>query len=84
MKKLEETNHITMADLPNTIRAIKKLNSHNYWKTCIDSYLQAQDLWEVIGGGETTTPQEAGETLRKWNVDSRKSMDWTMMKYFVH
>jgi len=57
--------YVTMANLINTTGAIKKLNMNNYsyWKTCIESYLQGQDLWEVVGGGETGAPQEAGDAL---------------------
>nr|CAD1834390.1 unnamed protein product [Ananas comosus var. bracteatus] len=66
-----------MADLVGTTSGIKKLNNHNfgYWQTCIESYLQGQDLWEVIGGAETTSPQkENAEVFRKWRIKAGKAM----------
>jgi len=55
------------ANLANAVGAVKRLNGHNYnyEKTCMESDLQGHDLWEVIGGGKTTTPEVAGETLKK-------------------
>ena len=46
-------------DFSGTIGGMKKLNTSNYiyWKACIESYLQGQDLWEVVGGSETTPPE---------------------------
>nr|CAD1829820.1 unnamed protein product [Ananas comosus var. bracteatus] len=66
-----------MADLAGTTSEIKKLNNHNYgyWQTCIESYLQGQDLWEVIGGAETTPPpKENAEVFRKWRIKAGKAM----------
>ncbi|KAK4434384.1 hypothetical protein Salat_0601200 [Sesamum alatum] len=42
-----------MGDL-QVICGIKKLNNNNYnsWSTCIMSYMQGQDLWEVVNGNE--------------------------------
>ena len=52
-----------------SVGVIRKLNNNNYsmWKTCMESYLQGQDLWEVVAGTETTSPppeDEAGN-IRK-------------------
>ncbi|KAJ0104599.1 hypothetical protein Patl1_19397 [Pistacia atlantica] len=50
---------------------VKKLNKDNYdkWATCMESYLQGQDLWEVFGGNEVTQPEEdANGILRKWKI----------------
>nr|CAD1844160.1 unnamed protein product [Ananas comosus var. bracteatus] len=66
-----------MADRVGTTSGIKKLNNHNYgyWQTCIESYLQGQDLWEAIGGAETTPPpKENGEVFRKWRIKAGKAM----------
>ena len=41
------------------------------WSTCIESYLQGQDLWEIVVGGETT-PFENAEAL--WKIKARKAM----------
>ncbi|KAE8683196.1 putative disease resistance protein [Hibiscus syriacus] len=57
-----------MGDL-QVVGGIKKLNNKNYntWATCMESYLQGQDLWEVVGGGEVTQPagEDANGILRK-------------------
>jgi hypothetical protein len=67
-----------MADL-GASSGIRKLNSHNYgyWKTCIESYLQGQDLWEVVAGSEVVPPakeKDQGEPLRKWKIKAGKAM----------
>ncbi|XP_076908036.1 uncharacterized protein LOC143564733 [Bidens hawaiensis] len=57
---------------------VKKLNHQNYksWSTCLSSYLQGQDLWEVVQGNDTL--QHARETqdgaLRKWKVKAGKAL----------
>ena len=60
-----------MVDL-QVVRGIKKLNNQNYntWATCMESYLQGQDLWEVVGGDEATQPivEDANGILRKWKI----------------
>ena len=46
------------------------------WRTCMESYLQGQDLWEVIVGTEVTSPppdDEAGN-IRKWKINVGKAM----------
>ena len=75
-----------MADLAGASSGIKKLNSHNYgyWKTCMESYLQGQDLWEVVAGTETVPPpkesgdssrkKDGAEALRKWRIKAGKAM----------
>ncbi|KAH6795253.1 hypothetical protein C2S52_005730 [Perilla frutescens var. hirtella] len=63
-----------MAEL-HVVGGMKQLNNHNYttWETCMESYLQGQDLWEVVGGKETTPPEKA-EALRKWKIKAGKAM----------
>ncbi|KAK3119631.1 hypothetical protein QOZ80_9AG0673040 [Eleusine coracana subsp. coracana] len=58
-----------MVDLGSASSGIKKLNSHNYgyWKTCMESYLQGQDLWEVIEGAKAVPPEKES-ALRKWRI----------------
>nr|KAJ0206902.1 hypothetical protein LSAT_V11C500256870 [Lactuca sativa] len=59
------------------VGGIKKLNNNNYktWETCMKSYLQGQDLWEVVGGSETTPPEEdVNGALRKWKIKAGKAM----------
>lgn len=58
-----------MADLANATGGLEKFNNHNYdyWRSCLESYLQGQDLWEVVGGSETAAPtRENAEALRRW------------------
>jgi hypothetical protein len=49
----------------------------------MESYLQGQDLWEVVVGAEIVPPKESGdssskkegaEALRKWRIKGRKAM----------
>nr|GEW18524.1 hypothetical protein VITISV_003097 [Tanacetum cinerariifolium] len=57
---------------------IKKLNNQNYnsWSTCMTSYLQGQDLWEVVNGNEVRQPEaeDANGVLRKWRIKAGKAM----------
>ncbi|XP_050111787.1 uncharacterized protein LOC126590352 [Malus sylvestris] len=65
-----------MEDL-QVVGGIKKLNNKNYntWATCMESYLQGQDLWDVIGGNEVTQPEEdTSDILRKWKIKAGKAM----------
>lgn len=52
-------------------------NNYNYWKLCMEAYLQGQDLWDLISGDETSipanTPQNA-ELRRKWKIKSGKAL----------
>ncbi|KAE8704478.1 hypothetical protein F3Y22_tig00110450pilonHSYRG00264 [Hibiscus syriacus] len=68
---------VKMGDL-QVVGGIKKLNNKNYntWATCMESYLQGQDLWEVVGGGEVTQPatEDANGILRKWKIKAGKAM----------
>ncbi|KAL4272543.1 hypothetical protein GQ457_13G024990 [Hibiscus cannabinus] len=66
-----------MADFASTSNGIRKLNNHNYgyWETCIESYLQGQDLWEIVVGTDTTPPPaENAEALRKWKIKAGKAL----------
>ncbi|KAG6752467.1 hypothetical protein POTOM_044702 [Populus tomentosa] len=66
-----------MGDL-QVIGGIKKLNNQNYntWSTCMMSYMQGQDLWEVVNGCEITQPEaeDANGALRKWKIKAGKAM----------
>ncbi|GMI78881.1 hypothetical protein HRI_001557400 [Hibiscus trionum] len=65
-----------MADL-QVVGGIKKLSNQNYnsCSTCMMSYLQGQDLWEVVNGNESTQPKDDGNgTLRKWKIKAGKAM----------
>ncbi|XP_073014586.1 uncharacterized protein [Primulina eburnea] len=66
-----------MSDL-QVVCGIKKLNNQNYntWSTCMLSYMQGQDLWEVVNGSEVTQPEaeDVHGTLRKWKIKAGKAM----------
>ncbi|XP_071729425.1 uncharacterized protein [Rutidosis leptorrhynchoides] len=66
-----------MSDL-QVVGGIKKLNNQNYnsWSTCIMSYMQGQDLWEVVNGNNIQQPAEEDNNgvLRKWRVKAGKAM----------
>jgi hypothetical protein len=61
-------------DLSNTIDGHKKLNNSNYiyYNVCIESYLQCQDLWEVVDGSETTSSELAKEATMTESVEDPK------------
>ncbi|KAL4196505.1 hypothetical protein AMTRI_Chr04g183600 [Amborella trichopoda] len=41
----------------------------------MESYLQGQDLWEVIGGIKTIPPvRENTKVLRRWRIEAGKAM----------
>ncbi|KAJ4972418.1 hypothetical protein NE237_005517 [Protea cynaroides] len=50
-------------EVANSVGAIEKLTHTNYidWKSCLESYLQGQDLWEVINGADTNQPNDSSE-----------------------
>ena len=63
----------TMGDF-QIVGEIKKLN-YNTWATCMMSYLQRHDLWEIVGGCETTPPEEdSNGAFRKWRIKADKAM----------
>ncbi|KAA8547802.1 hypothetical protein F0562_004231 [Nyssa sinensis] len=66
-----------MSDL-QVVGGIKKLNNQNYntWMTCMSSYMQGQDLWEVVNGSEVTKPEaeDANGILRKWKIKAGKAL----------
>lgn len=71
---MHPNKHLTPS---NAIRGLEKLNNYNYdlWHTCMESYLQGQDLWEIVGGIKTTalTPKII-EALRKWSIKVGKAI----------
>nr|XP_043639484.1 uncharacterized protein LOC122610570 [Erigeron canadensis] len=59
------------------VGGIKKLNNKNYnsWATCMKSYLQGQDLWDVVDSTDVEPPSESDNgVLRKWKIKSGKAM----------
>ncbi|KAK1413456.1 hypothetical protein QVD17_35229 [Tagetes erecta] len=65
-----------MAEL-SVIGGIEKLNHTNYktWATCIKSYLQGQDLWNVVNGNDTRMPiNDINGSQGKWQIKAGKAM----------
>ena len=59
------------------VGGIKKLNNNYYntWETYMMSYLQGQDLWEIIGRSETmSSVEDSNDALRKWRIKAGKAM----------
>lgn len=59
--------------------AIEKLvsNNYNYWKLCMEAYLQGQDLWELVSGADMVIPEDTPQNVelrRKWNIKSGKAL----------
>ncbi|XP_026439708.1 uncharacterized protein LOC113338515 [Papaver somniferum] len=51
-------------------------SNYQYWKICMESYLQGQDLWELVSGAEripADNPKNS-EARRKWKVKCGKAM----------
>ncbi|XP_076959133.1 uncharacterized protein LOC143635131 [Bidens hawaiensis] len=65
-----------MAELQLSGR-MKKLNDQNYnvWSTCLMSYLQGQDLWEVTNGSDVNEPRiDTDGAIHKWRVKVGRAM----------
>ncbi|GMI76966.1 hypothetical protein like AT1G21280 [Hibiscus trionum] len=60
------------------VGGMRKLNNDNYntWSTCMMSYMQGQDLWEIFNGSEKEQPEVeyANGMLRKWKIKAGKAM----------
>ncbi|XP_076883952.1 uncharacterized protein LOC143532937 [Bidens hawaiensis] len=64
-----------MVDLQVT-SGMRKLNQSNYntWCTCMMSYLQGQDLWEVVSGSDTVLPRnDVNGAIGKWRIKTGKA-----------
>ena len=66
-----------MKDL-HVVGEMRKLNNDNYntWSTCMMSYMQGHDLWEIVNGSEKEQPEveDANGVLRKWKIKAGKAM----------
>ncbi|KAI4357182.1 hypothetical protein L6164_001148 [Bauhinia variegata] len=51
------------------------LNQSNYkvWKTCMESYLIGEDLWEVVGGDDTIALENNVEAFKQWRQKNAKA-----------
>ncbi|XP_077217868.1 uncharacterized protein LOC143852370 [Tasmannia lanceolata] len=57
---------------------IELLNQSNYkiWRTCMESYLVGEDLWDVVCGDANVAPedtQEYGDVLKAWRMKNAKA-----------
>nr|DAD31904.1 TPA_asm: hypothetical protein HUJ06_010755 [Nelumbo nucifera] len=57
---------------------IEKLvgTNYQYWRFCMEAYLQGQDLWDLVTGNDTLhddTPQLV-DARRKWKIKSGKAL----------
>ena len=62
----------------NTV-VVEKLvgNNYNYWKLCMEAFLQGQDLWDLVSGDEAVIPEDTPqnvESRRKWKVKCGKAL----------
>ncbi|GMI70867.1 hypothetical protein HRI_000756000 [Hibiscus trionum] len=62
----------------HAVGGMRKLNNDKYntWSTCIMSYMQRQDMWEIVNGSEKEQPEteDANEMLTKWKIKAFKAM----------
>ena len=64
-----------MVDFASTLNSVEKLNASNYgsWSTRMQYYFLGQELWDIIGGSDTTPPTDA-EAAKRWKVRAGKAM----------
>nr|DAD23125.1 TPA_asm: hypothetical protein HUJ06_024588 [Nelumbo nucifera] len=64
-----------MAGLASILAGMEKLNHYNYdsWHTCMESYLQGEDLLEVTIGGETNNSIDEN-AKKKWKIKASKAL----------
>ncbi|KAK3034238.1 hypothetical protein RJ639_032173 [Escallonia herrerae] len=72
---LEE--YFVVMEFANSVRGIEKLTHTNYndWNSCLESYLQGQDLWDVVNRADTTPPNAASKSAENetWDLVPRPS-----------
>lgn len=63
-----------MGDL-QVVKGVKKLNNKNYntSATLMESYLQGQDLQEIVYSNDEKLPTK-DVSLKKWNITAREAM----------
>ncbi|KAH0675011.1 hypothetical protein KY285_022812 [Solanum tuberosum] len=62
-------------DFASTLNSVDKLNASNYgsWSTRMQYYFLGLELWDIIGGSDTTPPTDA-EVAKRWKVKAGKAM----------
>ncbi|KAL0404476.1 UNVERIFIED_CONTAM: hypothetical protein Sradi_2088400 [Sesamum radiatum] len=71
-----------MSNLGNnfaTQYGVEKLvgTNYNYWRMCMEAYLQGEDLWELVAGADAEIPAdttENAESRRKWKIKCGKAL----------
>ena len=58
--------------------AVEKLvcENYNYWKLCMEAYLQGQDLWDLVFGADVVIPKDTPQNVdlcQKWKMKCRKA-----------
>ncbi|KAL0453678.1 UNVERIFIED_CONTAM: hypothetical protein Slati_1345900 [Sesamum latifolium] len=51
--------------------------NYNYWRMCMEVYLQGQDLWELVAGGNAEIPADTTENVEsrwKWKIKCGKAL----------
>ncbi|KAG6469325.1 hypothetical protein ZIOFF_074038 [Zingiber officinale] len=66
---------------------IELLNQSNYkvWRSCTESYLVGQDLWDIVNGNNNTCPEATADNsnnLKKWKQLNAKAEFQTFDKLF--
>ncbi|XP_077242632.1 uncharacterized protein LOC143883164 [Tasmannia lanceolata] len=63
-------------ELVNSVSGVEKLTQTNYndWKSCLESYLQGQDLWEVVNGADIIPSNADPEAIQKWKIKAGKAL----------
>ncbi|KAK2998093.1 hypothetical protein RJ639_025701 [Escallonia herrerae] len=58
-----------VVELASSIGGVGKLTHINYnnWRSCLETYLQGQYLWDVVNGADTTPPKSI-KAMRKWKI----------------
>ncbi|GMI99344.1 hypothetical protein HRI_003603700 [Hibiscus trionum] len=59
--------------------AVEKLvgNNYNYWRLCMEAFLQGQDLWDLIEGDDTSISEDTSQNVelrRKWKIKCGKAL----------
>lgn len=59
----------------NARNNVEKLvgTNYNYWRMCMEAYLQGQDLWELVVGSDKEIPADTIDNIeppRKWKTNS--------------
>ncbi|KAH0685758.1 hypothetical protein KY290_017293 [Solanum tuberosum] len=64
-----------MADFASTLNSVEKLNASNYgsWSMRVQYYFLGQELWDIIGGSDTTPPTDA-EAAKRWKTKDGKAI----------